>query len=481
MMSRIALPASTLLLAASLAILVWMACLQASPDNVHAALLVAVAYAAFCAVTLLRHRRRIAGRAFIAAPADSAGSLLIAHASQTGQAEELARRTAEALRDEGMPVRVDPLGRVEAAGLEIAKRVLFVVSTTGEGDAPDSAARFTRQVLGREADLRELRYGLLSLGDRSYNHFCGFGRSLEAWLRQQGATPLFDTVEVDNGDAGALRHWQYHMGLLSGSSRMKDWQPAHYGRWRLAERRLLNPGSLGGEVFHVALEPLDGQPSWAAGDIAEIGPRDPLDPEAPQPHREYSIASLPTDGRVELLVRRMDHPDGRPGLGSGWLTRHAPLGSAIDMRIRTNRSFHAPPEDVPLILIGNGTGLAGLRSHLKARLAAGRRRNWLIFGERSRAHDFFYEHEIESWRSRGWLDRLDLAFSRDQPERLYVQHRLAEAADQLRRWVDEGAAIYVCGSLIGMASGVAAVLEETLGQDVLDTLAADGRYRRDVY
>jgi len=79
------------------------------------------------------------------------------------------------------------------------------------------------------------------------------------------------------------------------------------------------------------------------------------------------------------------------------------------------------------------------------------------------------------------LQRLDLAFSRDQSQRIYVQDKLREARDELRRWVDDGAAIYVCGSLEGMAAGVAQVLLETLGEEPLETMAANGRYRRDVY
>jgi sulfite reductase (NADPH) flavoprotein alpha-component len=201
----------------------------------------------------------------------------------------------------------------------------------------------------------------------------------------------------------------------------------------------------------------------------------------PLPHREYSIASLPEDGGVELIVRLTPRADGQPGLGSGWLCRFAKVGEAIDARVRTNRSFHAPEPRRPLILIGAGTGLAGLRAHLKARAALGVRWNWLIFGERTSAHDYFHRAEIEAWRDSGLLDRVDLAFSRDQAERIYVQHRLREAADVLRRWVANGAALYVCGSLEGMSRDVHAALVEVLGAETLERLTDEGRYRRDVY
>jgi hypothetical protein len=101
------------------------------------------------------------------------------------------------------------------------------------------------------------------------------------------------------------------------------------------------------------------------------------------------------------------------------------------------------------------TGIAGLRAHLHARASAGYRRNWLLFGERTAQHDFFFRSEIEAWRDTGVLERLELAFSRDQTARRYVQHVVAAAAAaEIRAWVSAGAAVYVCGSLQGMAAGV---------------------------
>ena len=149
--------------------------------------------------------------------------------------------------------------------------------------------------------------------------------------------------------------------------------------------------------------------------------------------------------------------------------------------MRRNSGFHAPEADCPLILIGNGTGLAGLRSLLKQRIGAGHLRNWLLFGERNAAHDFYCREELGGWQASGELARLDLAFSRDQAAKLYVQDRLRMAAEHLRNWVAEGAAIYVCGSLDGMAGGVDEVLREVLGAAQVEALIEQGRYRRDVY
>ena len=439
---------------------------------------------ALIAVIVWRERRakaqaRTRSDAFAGAGAGAGEgqAVLIAFASQTGFAEELAWMTARALSDGGVGARVSSFADLDVQTLKATDRVLLIVSTTGEGDPPDSAARFVRKAMGETADLSGLRFGLLALGDRSYDQFCGFGHAVDGWLRRAGAEPLFDTVEVDNGEAGAIRHWQHHLNQITGSVTAPDWIPPSYDPWRLVERTLVNPGSPGGEAYHLAFESVGAAPAWSAGDIAEIGllERDGVTPGS----REYSIASLPSDGRVEFLIRLMRHPDGTPGLASGWLTQDLALGGEIGMRLRTTRSFHGPADETPMILIGNGTGIAGLRAHLKARTAAGGA--WLLFGERTQAHDAFFDAELQAWRASGVLRRLDRSFSRDAGDGRYVQDLLAAASDDLRDWVARGAAIYVCGSLEGMSQGVHAALENALGADVVLTMLEDGRYRRDVY
>lgn len=465
-------------------------------------------------------------------PTSTGETVLVVFASQTGTAEQWARQTTQSLQQANVAAHAVELGQIDVATLAEARRVLFVVSTTGEGDAPDSAARFVSQCMRTPCSLVSLQYGLLALGDRDYDDFCGFGRTLQHWLQLSGATPLFDAVEVDNGDPSALRHWQHHLALLSGAAELPDWQAPDYQRWQLTERVLLNPGSAGGPCFHLALRPLEGEATWRAGDLVEIGPRhassvvdawlathgldgnavvehdgrraalrawlaashlpgpDQVRGQSPQqlvaalqalPHREYSIASLPSDGALHLLVRRMLREDGSPGIGSGWLTHGAQIGEDIALRVRANPGFHMPPDDRPLVLVGNGTGLAGLRALLKARIAAGSVRNWLLFGERESAHDFYHRDEILHWQAQGLIERIDLAWSREGESRTYVQDRLRMQGDVLQAWVAQGAAVYVCGSLAGMAPGVDAVLRDMLGDEAVERLREEGRYRRDVY
>jgi sulfite reductase (NADPH) flavoprotein alpha-component len=477
-----------------------------------------------------RRRRRHQDRA----PLPAAGeSLLVLHASQTGHAEQLAEHSAASLRAAGITSRALSLAQLDLDQLAAQRVLLLVLSTTGEGDAPDSAAALVaameRPVM---ADLGRLRYGLLALGDRDYTQFCAFGRRVDAWLRRAGAVPLFDAIEVDNGDPGALRHWQHQLRELAGAPELPDWEAPRYQRWMLVERRLLNPGSLGGAVYHLALLPQDpADLVWQPGDVAEIGPRhaegatrqwlqqrglDPAlrvdhggetaslqdwlarshwpdawspggDPLAlvaglqPLPHREYSIASLPGEGRLQLLLRQARRDDGTLGLGSGWLTGHAPLGAEIALRVRRNSQFHLPDDDRPLLLIGNGTGIAGLRALLAARVQRGHTRNWLLFGERQPGVDAFYGDELQAWLAAGMLQRLDLVWSRIGGTERYVQQRLLGEAARVRAWVADDAAIHVCGSLDGMAAGVDAALGEILGAAALARLRESGGYRRDVY
>ena len=452
--------------------------------RIAAALALVLLYAALCAAIWLRERRKRRAAedeaAALAAAREGVAPLLVVFASQTGQAEELARETARLLHTAGEPVQLCALGEVDAALLARTRRALFVASTYGEGDAPDNAAAFS---FDAAPDLPQLQYGLLALGDRQYTHFCAFGRQLDGWLRAHGAVPLFERVEMDNGDPAALAAWQHQLAQVSSLSELPPdlsvWQtsPA-FGDWTLAARRHLNPGSAGAPVFHLELAPPPGEAAaWESGDLVQV--RAPADPEHP---REYSIASVASDGRVHLVVRQALRGDGTPGVASSWLTDGVAPGGTVALRLRAHRNFRLEDNAArPLILIGNGTGIAGLRSHLRARVAAGAGPNWLLFGERNAAHDFLYQDEIEAWQASGLLQRLDLAFSRDQAERIYVQHRLTEAAGTLREWVDRGAAIYVCGSLQGMAQGVDDALAAALGREQVVQLLRSGRYRRDVY
>lgn len=438
-------------------------------------------YAALCAGIYLRQLRQKAATARDASALSSDGdkpSTLVLFASQTGQAEAIAWQTARQLRAAGTSARVMELNALDAATLVTASRALFVASTYGEGDAPDGASLFAERVMGSPPPLGSLRYAVLALGDRQYANFCGFGRALDTWLQAAGAVREFERIEVDNSDPVALAEWQTRWGDVADVEPGSGDPAVAFAQWRLTTHRLLNPGSAGAPVFHLGLVPQAGvMPHWASGDLAQIAVAS--DPTRP---RDYSIASLHTDGELQLLVRQEQHPDGTLGSASGLLTSTLTVGDTVALRLRPHRGFRLDGNEArPLILVGNGTGLAGLRAHLRARAAAGRHDNWLVFGERQAANDFLHREEIETWQANGVLQRLDMVFSRDQPERVYVQHRLLQSADALLEWLHNGAAVYVCGSLQGMASGVDSALRQIAGEALLGEMLASGRYRRDVY
>lgn len=437
-----------------------------------------LAYAGLCLGTYRRERRRAAESALASAAMAGTGDkppTLVLFGSQTGQAESIAWETAGWMKSAGEPSRVASLNDITLADLQSAQRAVFIASTYGEGDAPDGASVFDERLMSQAPSLPHLRFSVLALGDRQYAHFCGFGRRLDAWLAGTGAHRENDRLDADNADPAAMAVWRERMGAPTEQHRSS---PPGEVEWRLVAREQVNAGSEGAPLFHVALVPPQGDaPAWESGDLVQLTM--PTDPARP---RDYSIASIAQDGELHLLVRQERHPDGTLGAASGLLTEALPVGGSVALRVRPHNNFRLG-ENVtrPLILIGNGSGLAGLRAHLRERARLGQRDNWLIYGERHAQWDRPYRSELECWQQEGMLARVDLVFSRDQAERRYVQHQLLQAGDALLAWLAHGAAIYVCGSLQGMGTGVDAALRQLAGNDRIAELSAQGRYRRDVY
>lgn len=448
-----------------------------SPANWLIAAVCLGLWLALTAWTVLRVRReRIAENARAETLGrDAADTVLVAYASQTGTAENLAWQTATSLSEAGMPARPLPLSQLDGTVLSAARTILFIAATTGEGDAPDNGSGFLRRQMTEQPDLSHLAYAVLALGDSSYDRYCAFGRQIDDWADANGARPLFGRVEVDNNDPVALQLWQAQLAEMAGSEAMTAWTPVAYERWQLVRRTHLNPGSPGGEAWHLVFQPVEHTPRWEAGDIAEFAI--PL-ADGTTVSREYSLASVVADDGAEFCVRLMTAPDGTPGLGSSWLIRTLKDGDVVHMRIRPNRAFRPAPAEYPIILIGNGTGIAGLRAHLKVHRKAPA---WLLFGERTSAHDDFFGEELRAMQAAGVLARVDHAWSRDEGDGRYVQHLISENARDIERWIDRGAYIFVCGSLEGMSKGVHAALETVLGEERLQGLTDAGRYRRDVY
>ncbi len=555
----------------------------------------ALSLSAWLALTAPWLRRRL--RQTSGPTAGSAGRAIwwVVHASQTGQAQQLAEQTLARLRTLGADARLLSIAELDATGLRSARRLLLVASTTGEGDAPDTAVAFVRRLMPQTLVLPDLRFALLALGDRSYQEYCAFGRALDVWLQACGAQPLFDRVEVDDGDPLAIAIWLQCVERVTrrgctviadepdstpSSSRGVGGEDAGQGRasiapdevapravtrldahtthrqarawrrWRLQSRTRLNPHSPAPALCEIELVTVNGAPvSWEPGDVAVLRPQntraavqgwieaqgfdgdelitvdgrelslrevlsdrvldvvpipelripraqvgaqalaaEPLEridfdaiARLPQlPSREYSIASTAASGRLRLIVRRQNHADGRPGLGSGTLL-DCEVGTELELRVRNNPAFRPPPPEAPLILIGAGSGLAGLLGQLDARIEQGLHANWLLFGERDPKLDRVLADELQSHLDAGRLQHLDLCFSRDPHAPAYVQDAQRAQATRLQDWLARGAHLRVCGSRRGMGEGVHACLIELLGEGAVDVLLAEGRYRREVF
>ena len=237
--------------------------------------------------------------------------------------------------------------------------------------------------------------------------------------------------------------------------------------------------------------------SWAVGrqviDLLEAAPHK-FSPQQlttllrPLPPRYYSIASsrASVGEEAHLLVagvRYETHGRQRAGVTSIDLNERRASGDKVDVFLRPNTHFRLPADPSrPIVMIGPGTGVAPFRGFLQEREAIGAKgKNWLMFGHRNFLHDFLYQLEWQDWIKEGLLTRLDVAFSRDQPAKRYVQHALTDARDELLGWVKDGAAIYVCGDMAAMAKDVHETLTQILSKEHLDQLRRDGRYLRDVY
>lgn len=543
-----------------------------------------------------------------AAPAAAGHAVTILYGTQSGNCDGLAKRLAARLAAAGHAARVLDMLDCRKADLEQAARLLVIVSTHGDGDPPERAAPLFELLAGRKAPrLPHVQYAVLALGDRSYEHFCAAGRTIDARLEQLGAQRLRPCEECDvdfDAPAAAWMDWACTQLASPGAPApvatpapqasanvVQAWTRRHpFHAPVLANLDLTVRGSTR-QVRHVELS-LEGsniqyEPGDALGivprnaDVAveallaalrfvgaaavqvgehetdlytalaqhcEIGTltaafvkryaeagnhaalagiagdkekltrylwgRDVLDMVTEYPPAGLDAASFarllsPLAPRLySISSSQAAHPDevhltvgvvayearqrARLGTVSGAI---AAMGedTSLPVYLHRNEGFRLPADPAtPIVMIGAGTGVAPYRGFLaerEARAATGR--NWLVFGNRSFEHDFLYQSEWLAWRRSGLLTRIDVAFSRDQPEKVYVQHRLREHGAELWRWLRDGAHLYVCGDAARMAPDVERALldiamthgglDEEAAREHLRQLQRERRYQKDVY
>lgn len=528
--------------------------------------------------------------------------LRILYGTQTGNAEIVAGDAAAAAKAQGFDVTVSGLDEIaldEFAGL---RYVLIVTSTYGEGEMPDNAELFWDALSSAVAPrLEGVSYGVLALGDTSYDGFCQAGKLIDTRLEQLGASRVVGRTDCDVDYEAQAAEWVQgavaSLVTLAGASGSPGTPPpstvARSGWTRknpfpaeVPVNRLLSRAGSDKEIRHYEFALADSGITYEAGDaLAVIPENDPALVEAiadhfrvstgtlvdgeplgellrhryeistpsrdllsevesraeseefshalrggvkevldtwlygkdildilriggdalsleefmgllkPLQHRAYSISSsaLAHPDRIHLTVASVRYQSLGRERGGVCSTFLADRGSNARIFLQPNKSFRVPSDDeAPMIMVGPGTGVAPFRAFLQEREQRGARgNNWLFFGDQHRAHDYIYENEIDTWHSSGLLDRLDLAFSRDQAEKVYVQNRMREHGSDLFAWLQDGGHFYVCGDATRMAKDVDKALHEIVGEhggfsddeasEYVNTLKREKRYVRDVY
>lgn len=523
---------------------------------------------------------------FGGAPQEPSATVTVVWASQTGTAETYATDCAAALRGAGMTATV--LGAEQVSPAQLTGTVLFLVATTGDGEAPDNGVALWDALAAAEpGDLSGLRFSVLGFGDPSYADFCGFARKLDARLEHLGAARVAPraSCEPDYAETAAtwlgsvmtaldpdaappqhaateptghsrtnpLRTRLLESELLSGEGSAKDVRrftfalPSDALAYRAGDALGIWPVNSGAVIEEFCartgvqrdaaeldrkdltritpellrfvadrcevsdeLRAILDEPttfaSWTWGrqllDLLAAHPveAEPAEWEAllrPLTPRLYSISSSPREDpdRVSITVSVVgfEHDGRRRGGTCSTHLAGLDAGGEVDVFVQPTRGF-LPPEDAdaPAIMIGPGTGIAPFRGFLHDRARSGATGpNWLFFGEQHEATDFYYRAELDALAADGVLTRVDTAFSRDTPRKVYVQDRMREHAAELWEWIRRGAHVYVCGDAARMARDVDEALRGIVAEHghmaprsadaYLAALSAERRYVRDVY
>ncbi|MEE4022538.1 sulfite reductase subunit alpha [Gordonia sp. PKS22-38] len=366
---------------------------------------------------------------------------------------------------------------------------------------PYPATVVSNTVLSAPHSEKEVRHLVISLGESGIEYAPGDGIGItpvndaelvDRVIARLGVPP--DTVITDRKSERSLRDALTHHYEISTPSKYL----VEYIAARTQDAELTHLTATGD---HEALD------AWLWGkdvlDLLDIDPALTITPEEllaelrPLQHRVYSISSSPLAhaGTVHITMATVRYRSGdrqRGGVCSTYLADRRPEGSQVDVFISANNSFRPPADDTSAIMIGPGTGIAPFRSFLHERATRGARgANWLFFGDQHRDRDFVYADEIDTFVADGVLDRLDLAFSRDQEHKVYVQDRMRENGADLFAWLEDGAHLYVCGDATRMARDVDTALVEIVAEhggvsadaakDYVDDLKRAKRYARDVY
>ncbi|MFA0900664.1 assimilatory sulfite reductase (NADPH) flavoprotein subunit [Vibrio cholerae] len=540
----------------------------------------------------------------------ASGKLTIIFASQTGNAKGVAQALLKEAQAAGIQAQLFDASDYKGKDLAKETHVIFVASTNGEGEAPDNALALHEFLKSKKAPkLPNLKYGVLGLGDSSYQFFCQTGKDFDQFLENLGAQRLVERLDADVDYQAAATEWRKQVlsilkDELTGAAAVtsvatfavSQTAESHYSKEQpytasLSTSQKITGRDSGKDVRHIEIDLADSGITYQPGDalgvwyenrpqlvnalldsvglsgheevqvdgealslysalthhyeitaanpqlvaqFAELAQSEKLtslaqDKEALREYatrtqvidvlreekvtlsatqllsllrrltpRLYSIASSQSEvgEEVHLTVGVVEYEykgEQRLGGASSFLAHQLEEGAPVKVFVEHNNNFKLPSDDnAPLIMVGPGTGIAPFRSFIQEREnrgAAGK--NWLLFGDRTFTQDFLYQVEWQKYLKSGVLNRLDVAFSRDQHEKVYVQHRLLEQAELVWQWLQEGAYFYVCGDASRMAKDVhqalITVVEQQGGlnreqaEEYVSELRKAKRYQRDVY
>ena len=348
-----------------------------------------------------------------------------------------------------------------------AQRLFILTATHGDGDAPASATQFLAR-LKRLGLKPGLPFAVLGFGDRQFPRFCQYAHQVQDAMVQAGGTPLLGLETVNRQSSQEFARWGDALAVPLGHDLplIHTAQRPSTCQLELSER-IVYGEAVNAPTHVLRFKAKGGLPRFQAGDLVGI-----FLPDNPAP-RFYSLASCADDGVLEICVRK--HPG---GLCSGFL-HDLEIGGSVEAFIQPNPQFRPASGAHPVILIGAGTGIGPLAGFIRHNTA--KHPMHLYWGGRNPASDFLYEPELNRYLADHRLTRLCAAFSQVQ-DRSYVQDRLLSDALALRRLIEKGAQVLVCGSR-EMAKGVMHALDEVLAPLNLSVqaLKTQGRYREDVY
>lgn len=540
-------------------------------------------------------------------------TLTILYGSQTGNARNVAKEYKQKVEAAGIKAKLLNMADFKFKQLKNETHLVIIVSTHGEGDAPDDAIELHEFLAGKKVPkLDHLNYAVLGLGDSSYEFFCQTAKDFDRKLAAAGAKPITERVDCDVDYDSAVELWSQQLtekvqdeltvaaspvvslaaggksglGLASqgyskkkpfiasllksqkitGRDSSKDirhieisleesgiqYQPGDaLGVWFNNDSAMVSDLLsvlsidknesiyLAGQamtIFDALLEKLELTQSYptfisAYNEIADnaelaekladkailrvyLSERQIIDVVREYPTkvsaqqlanalrritpRLYSIASSQSEVEDEVhltvaLVEYDAHGFPHQGGASGYLAQRLDEGGDVKVFVEENNNFRLPENpDSAVIMIGPGTGIAPFRAFMQQReVDEAQGNNWLFFGNPNYTQDFLYQLEWQRFVKDGVLDKVSLAFSRDQQEKIYVQHRLLEQGAEVFQWLEEGAYLYVCGDAEHMAKDVHEALVAIVQQhgdknqqeaeSYLSQLRRAKRYQKDVY